>query len=52
MAIVDRKKTTFWPFLLVILFIDGLGHIKNDAYSVFIVISLNTLMRIGGVACD
>jgi hypothetical protein len=50
MAIIDRKIAAFWPLFVILLFVLGFCHVKNYAYSIFIIISLNSLMSICCVA--
>jgi hypothetical protein len=48
MTIVDGEEGTFWPFIWV--FILWPRHIEDDGDSILIVVPLDTLMSIGGVA--
>ena len=49
MSIVDGKEWTFRPCCRIFLLWPS--HIQNDGYSVLIIISLNTLVRISRIAC-
>ena len=50
MSVVDSKEAAFRPSCWIFLLRSG--HVQNNGNSIFIVISLNTLMSICGVACD
>ena len=50
MSIVDGKEAAFWPSCWVFLLRSG--HVQNDGNSIFIVISLDALMRVCRITCD
>lgn len=50
-TVVNRKIAAFRPFLDV-GFRRGLGHVQNNRNSVFVVVALDALVGVGGVAGD
>lgn len=46
-SIENAKEGTFWP--IITFFTGRLHNVKNDGYSVFIVVSDNSLVSIGSI---
>ena len=50
--IIDPEKRTFRPALRFIILRLWLHDIKYNGYSIFIIVSNNTLVGVGTISCD